>query len=243
MKYIAVIPARYASSRFPGKPLAMISGKSMIRRVYDGVNEIQGISETYVATDDERIADEVKSFGGNVIMTGECASGTDRLYSACKNLDFDIVLNIQGDEPLVNTEIVQSLMSAFDDTSVKMATLCHVIENESEISNPNIAKLIVDSNSDAIYFSRCTIPYNRDNIMDVVYRKHIGMYAYTKEMLAEFANWEQTPLEKAECLEQLRVIEHGGKIRVVETQHNSIGVDLPEHITVIEEELKRRGLS
>lgn len=241
-KIIAVIPARYASSRFPGKPLAVINGKPMIQWVYEKVKSVEEIEDVYVATDDERIYDTVEKFGGKAVMTGQCSCGSDRVYQACENIDADIILNIQGDEPMIKTEMIRDLISAFDDSTVMMATLKKEINTEEEINNPNIAKLITDVNNDAIYFSRSTIPYNRDNRDDVKYYKHIGVYGYTKEFLKKFVSLPQSAFENAEQLEQLRAIENGYKIRVIETQHQSIGVDLPEHIQQVEEEMRKEGL-
>ena len=238
LKIIAVIPSRYGSSRFPGKPLAMILGKPMIQWVYERIVNIDEISDAYVATDDERIYNTVIGFGGKAVMTGECSCGTDRVYQACKDIDCDIVLNIQGDEPMIKPEMVKDLISAFDDSEVKMATLKKEIFTESDINNPNIAKLITDANHDAIYFSRSTIPYNRDK-KEVKYYKHIGVYGYTKNFLKTFVNLPKSDLENSEQLEQLRVIENGYKIRVVETEYQSIGVDLPEHIKLVESEIKK----
>ncbi len=237
-KIISIIPSRYASSRFPGKPLAMILGKPMIQWVYERVKSVEEISDVYVATDDQRIFDTVEGFGGKAIMTGECSCGSDRVYQACENIDCDIILNIQGDEPMIKIEMIRDLISAFEDSSVYMATLKKEITEEKDINNPNIAKLITDSENNAIYFSRSTVPYNRDNIKDIKYFKHIGVYGYTKKFLKKFVSLPQSSLEKAEQLEQLRAIENGYKIRVVETQHQSIGVDLPEHIAVVETALK-----
>lgn len=239
MKIVGIIPARYQSSRFPGKPLAMILGKPMIQWVYEKVKLVEEISDVYVATDDQRIFDTVASFGGKAVMTGQCACGTDRVYQACKDIDCDVVLNIQGDEPMIKTEMIRDLISAFNDPSVYMATLKKEITEQKDIDNPNIAKLITNVNNNAIYFSRSTIPYNRDGIKDVKYYKHIGVYGYTKDFLEKFVSLPQSSFEKAEQLEQLRAIENGYSIRVIETQHQSIGVDLPEHIGVIEEELQK----
>jgi len=240
MKIICIIPARYESSRFPGKPLANILGKPMIYWVYTAISQINEINQTYVATDDERIFNAVEAFGGKAVMTGECACGTDRVYEACADMDFDVVLNIQGDEPMMSKDIVLDLISAFKCPDVYMATLKKRIDTEKEINDPNIAKLITDNNKDAIYFSRSTIPYNRDKNPDVVYFKHIGVYAYKKDFIKKFVHLPRTSLEIAEELEQLRAIENGYKIRVVETQHQSIGVDLPQHIPIVEEYMKKR---
>lgn len=241
MKIISIIPSRYQSSRFPGKPLALIYGKPMIQWVYEKVNSVESIAETYVATDDERIYSAVCAFGGKAIMTGECNCGTDRVYQACKDIDADIVLNIQGDEPMIKQEMILQLISAFDDDSVNMATLKKQIFTEADINNPNIAKILTDENNNAIYFSRSTIPYNRDGA-EVKYYKHVGVYGYKKDFLKTFVSLPQASLEKAEQLEQLRAIQNGYKIRVVETQYESIGVDLPEHIARVEEEMKKSGI-
>ena len=239
MNIICVIPARYKSSRFIGKPLALILDKPMIYWVYNAISEITEISQVYVATDDERIYQEVEKFGGNAVMTGECSCGTERVYEACKDLDFDIVLNIQGDEPMISKELVLDLMSAFQDPEVYMATLKKKIDSDKEINDPNIAKVITDHKQNALYFSRSTIPYNREQRKDITYYKHIGVYAYTKDFIGKYVQLPGTPLETAEELEQLRAIEHGYNIRVIETQHQSIGVDLPEHIPIVEQYLKK----
>lgn len=241
---IAIIPARYQSSRFPGKPLALINEKPMVQWVYERVSNVDKIKSVYVATDDQRIYDEVIKFGGNAIITGEHNCGSNRLAEAVSKIDedFNIVLNIQGDEPMIKVEMITDLISAFEDENVYMATLKKEIKEDIEINNPNIAKLITDKNGYAIYFSRCTIPFNRDKINNIKYYKHIGVYGYTKEFLNKFANLPQTSLEIAEQLEQLRAIESGYKIKVIETKYQSIGVDLPEHIKIVEEEMKKEGV-
>lgn len=241
MKIICVIPARYQSSRFPGKPLADICGKPMIWWAYNTVSRMPEISEAYVATDDKRVSDVVQSFGGKAIMTGECACGTDRVAEACKGLSFDVVLNIQGDEPMVHCEQVKRLISAFDDPSVYMATLRKKFDNEKEIKDPNIVKLVVNNSGNAIYFSRSVIPYIRDhqNSNQYAFYRHIGMYGYTRDFLYDFVSLPQGVLEKAESLEQLRAIENGYNITTVETTFQSIGVDLPEHISIVEKEIQK----
>lgn len=241
-KIIAIIPSRYASSRFPGKPLADILGKPMIQWVYEKVSSVPEISEVYVATDDERIFDTVTGFDGKAIMTGECSCGSDRVYQACEKINADIVLNIQGDEPSIKIEMIRDLISAFNDSDVQMATLKKEITADEDVNNPNMVKVITDVNDNALYFSRSAIPYNRDGIDGVKYYKHIGVYGYTKEFLKKFVNMPQSSFEKTESLEQLRAIENGYKIRVIETKYQSIGVDLPEHIALVEEELKQEGL-
>lgn len=236
-KIVAVIPARYQSSRFPGKPLAQIAGKPMIQWVYERVSRVEEISAVYAAVDDERIYKTVESFGGRAVMTGQCSCGSERVYEASRDIEADIILNIQGDEPLIKTEMIQDLISIFEDNSVQMATLKKELSNDADLENPNIAKVITDVNENAIYFSRSVIPHNRDGI-SVKYYKHIGVYGYTKEFLKIFAGLPQSALEKAEQLEQLRAIENGYAIRVKETYFESIGVDLPEHIKLVEKQME-----
>lgn len=234
---VAIIPARYASSRFPGKPLAMIHNKPMIQWVYERVNGIDFINSVYVATDDKRIFNKVEEFGGRAIMTSnEHKSGTDRIAEAIEKIEdnVDIVINIQGDEPMIKPAMIEQLVSAFEDENVNMATLKKQLHNDSDINNPNIAKVITDKNNDAIYFSRSLIPFDRDKINNIKYFKHIGVYAYTKDFLMKFSQLDKSNLEQLEQLEQLRVIENGYKIRVIETEYESIGVDMKEHIAKVE---------
>lgn len=238
-KTIAVIPARYQSSRFSGKPLSVIAGKTMIHRVYEQVKKATGIDKVIVATDDERIYDEVHRFQGIAIMTGECSCGTERVYEAVKDCPCDIVINVQGDEPLIKPEMVEELIAAFADDSVVMVTLCKEITSDADINNPNIVKVVRDKNNNALYFSRYPIPYNRDKRNDVKYFKHIGIYGYKKDFLNKYTQMKKTQLELAENLEQLRVLESGYKIKVKETIYDSIGVDTPEDIMKIERQIKR----
>lgn len=240
-KIIAVIPSRYESSRFPGKPLAMICNKPMIQHVYERVLSVKQIYDVYVATDDKRIFDCVETFGGKAIMTSQCNCGTDRVYQDSKDIDCDIVLNIQGDEPTIKTEMIEDLISAFNDDKVQFATLKKRCEISDDYFAPNTVKVITDINGDAIYFSRYAVPYNRDDRL-INYYKHIGVYGYTKKFLKKYVSLPQSSLELAESLEQLRAIENGYKIRVIETKYNSIGVDLPEHVKLVEAELKKGRL-
>jgi len=232
---VAVLPARYQSSRFPGKPLAMIAGKTMIQRVYEQVKQVDCVSRVVVATDDERIYNAVRHFYGEAVMTGNCSCGTERVYEAIKNYPCDLVINVQGDEPLIKPEMINELIEAFDDDNVTMATLCKEITETVDINNPNIVKVIRDKSDNALYFSRYPIPFNRDERSGVKYFKHIGIYGYTKDFLKEYVQMEKTSLEKAENLEQLRVLESGYKIKVKETIYDSIGVDTPEDILKITE--------
>lgn len=240
-KVIAIIPARYSSSRFPGKPLAKIKGRPMIQWVYETVSKIEKIDEIYVATDDIRIAECIEAFNGKYIITSDKHnSGSDRIAECAVKLgihDDDIILNIQGDEPMIKEEMIKELISAFDDEEVYMATLKKETSDENEVNDPNVVKVITDINNNAIYFSRSTIPNNRENIDSIKYFKHIGVYGYKKSFLIKFTELKESNLELIEKLEQLRAIENGFKIRVLETKYQTIGVDLPEHIELVEKEL------
>lgn len=239
-KIIAVIPARYQSSRFPGKPLAMILGKSMIQRVYERVRAVELFMDVIVATDDHRIRQEVERFGGHVVMTGVCNCGTERVYQAACQTDADIIINIQGDEPLIKGEMIQELAGVFADSSVVMATLKKKIENKDEVMQDNIVKVVTDIYDNALYFSRSPVPYDRDNT-GAVYYKHIGIYGYTKAFLKKYVQLPQAALESKEKLEQLRVLENGYPIKVKETIYESFGVDLPQQISQVEAELRKRN--
>lgn len=246
MKIVAIIPSRYASSRFPGKPLALILGKPMIQWVYENVRKAGILDSVYVATDDQRIQDCVESFGGEVLMTSSAHTcGTDRLAECVELLgleDEDIVFNIQGDEPLVRPEMIMDLVGTFDSPSVYMGTLKKKIELEDELNNPNVVKVITDVYDNAIYFSRYTLPYERDGIGRTHY-KHIGAYGYKTWFLKKFSKMPKTELELSESLEQLRVIENGLKIRVKETTWQTLGVDTPEQIVQVEEALVKVGIN
>lgn len=239
MKTVAIIPSRYGSSRFPGKPLAMIGTKPMIQHVYEHVSEVEELDAVYVATDDQRIYDAVTSFGGKALMTSDKHTcGTDRLAECALILgleDNDLVLNIQGDEPLIKAGMVRDLMSCFDDPAVVMGTLKKEITDEAEVSNPNVVKVVTDVNDDAVYFSRYALPFLRDASSHVRRFKHIGAYGYRKDFLLRFSSMPKSSLEIAESLEQLRVLENGYKIRVKETTFNTIGVDTPEQLKAVDQ--------
>lgn len=241
-KTVVVIPARYQSSRFPGKPLAVIAGKPMIQRVYEQVKQVNDIDEIIVATDDGRIYSAVLRFNGNAVMTGECSCGTERVYEAVKDYPCNIVINIQGDEPLIKPEMINELITVFEDDNVEMATLCKEIIEKADIDNPNIVKVVRNKDDDALYFSRCPIPFNRDKRNDIKYFKHIGIYGYKKHFLKKYIQTEKTALETAENLEQLRVLENGYKIKVKETRYDCIGVDVPEDILKIEKEIRKQEI-
>lgn len=246
MKTIAVIPSRYASTRFPGKPLALIEGYPMIQWVYSNVKRVEALDDVYVATDDQRIKDCVTGFGGKAIMTSaNHTCGTDRIAECARKLkltDDDLVLDIQGDEPLISQQMILDLYSVFEDENVYMGTLKKLIERDSELDNPNVVKVITDQKNDALYFSRYCLPYERDGVKTKHY-KHIGAYGYNTWFLLKYSSMAKTPLEKSESLEQLRVLENGYKIRVKETKYQTIGVDTPEQIHEVEKEIERRGLS
>ncbi len=232
MKVIGVIPSRYESSRFPGKPLIDLDGKSMIQRVYEGVSQSSKIDKLVVATDDQRIANEVKSFGGNVMMTSsEHVSGTERCIEIAENIeDFDILINIQGDEPMVDVTQIEQLIESFNDRSVQIATLASKNVSSDELKNLNRIKLVVDSSEQAIYFSRSVIPNDSKLGKQFSYLKHIGVYAFTKMALLRISVMEPCEIEKAESLEQLRWMFHGEKIKVVNTTIETPNIDVPEDV-------------
>lgn len=243
MKIIAFIPSRYGSSRFPGKPLAMIAGKPMIQHVCSCAANCADISEVYVATDDERIFKCVEDFGGKAIMTKENHhSGTDRITEAVETLgldDDDIIVNIQGDQPIFKPSVISDMVKPLlDDATIPMSTLKYRISNPADVANSNHVKVVTDNNDFALYFSRSTLPFYRDNPPDQVHFKHLGLYAYRKYFLVKFSRLPGSKLENAEKLEQLRAIENGYKIKVIETDSNSIEVDTPEDIKKVEDLIK-----
>jgi 3-deoxy-manno-octulosonate cytidylyltransferase (CMP-KDO synthetase) len=233
MNIIGIIPARYASTRFPGKPLIDIAGKSMIQRVYEQCMKAESLSEVIVATDDERIAEHVRGFGGKVMMTSaDHQSGTDRCAEVVLKYEglCDAVINIQGDEPFINPEQIDSLATAFNELHTQIATLIKPLKDEADIKNPNVVKVVMDKHHEAIYFSRSAIPYRRSPDATIVYNKHIGIYGYRKEVLHEITQLPMGLLEQAENLEQLRWIENGYKISLKETDQENIAIDTPEDL-------------
>jgi 3-deoxy-manno-octulosonate cytidylyltransferase (CMP-KDO synthetase) len=234
-KIVGVIPARYASSRFPGKPLIDLKGKSMIQRVYEGVSRSDMLSEVIVATDDQRIHDHVVEFGGKAVLTSPShPSGTDRCGEIARDSDADIIINIQGDEPLVDPAQLDELLKAFNDRSVNIATLAIGDVTTDDLNNPNRIKLVVNDQSNAIYFSRSAVPnsQNADKVAtdNYPFLRHIGLYAYRRETLLELVDLEPTKLEKVESLEQLRWMYYGYDIRVVETSIETPNIDVPEDV-------------
>ncbi len=237
MRILGVIPARYASTRFPAKPLVDIAGKSMIQRVYEQVKKASGISAVVVATDNTIIFDHVKNFGGDVCMTKEShVSGTDRCFEALsiqKDI-YDYVINIQGDEPFIQPSQIELLASRLDGKT-EIATLIKAIDNATQLFNPNLVKVVISKLNEALYFSRATIPHLR-NIPEAewltkhTFYKHIGMYAYRADILQQLTILPVSSLEKAESLEQLRWLENGFKIMVAETTEETVGIDTPEDL-------------
>ena len=236
MTFTAIIPARYASTRFPGKPLAVLGGKTVIQRVYEQVSSV--LSEVYVATDDQRIYDCVEGFGGKAVMTREDhKSGTDRIEEAVEKIgtDADVIINVQGDEPFIQPSQVETLMHLFDAPETQIGTLGKLFESMEAVENPNSPKIVTDNRGFALYFSRSVIPYIRgkernDWFGQYPFLKHLGIYAYRREVLAEVTRLPQSSLEKAESLEQLRWLQNGYRIRVGLTDVETIGIDTPEDL-------------
>lgn len=245
MKFIAVIPARYSSSRFPGKPLAVLAGKPVIHRVYEQVTKV--LSEAWVATDDERIYNTVSDFGGKAVMTRQDhKSGTDRIEEAVEKIktDADVIVNIQGDEPFIQPSQIETVCKQFDNPSTQIATIGKPFTSMEAVENPNSPKIVTDVNGFALYFSRSVIPYVRgveekEWLSHFPFLKHLGIYAYRREVLREITRLPQSPLEKAESLEQLRWLQYGYRIRVGITNVETVGIDTPDDLRRAEEFLKK----
>ena len=242
---IAVIPARYASSRFPGKPLAPIAGKAMIQHVWERVKQARAISRIVVATDDARIRDAVTAFGGEAMMTrGEHRSGTDRVAEVAMHLsggDGDIFINVQGDEPLIDPAALDALVAEMAaDKEIWLGTLCSVIARPEEIMDPNVVKVVRDFDGDALYFSRAPVPWVRDRHPEIEVRhlKHIGVYAYRREALLEYPALPPGELERIEQLEQLRWLENGFHMRAVECEYDPVSVDVPGDVAKVEARIR-----
>lgn len=232
-KVIAVIPARYNSTRFPGKMMEILGNRTIITTTYQNVLETGLFDEVFVATDSELIFDEISKNGGKAVMTGEHETGSDRIAEAVQNIDCDIVINVQGDEPFLKKEPLKQLIDVFykdEKKEISLASLKIQLKESDEIRNPNNVKVITDNNGFALYFSRSVIPFQRELSYDVTYYKHIGVYAFRKEALLKFSSLEMTPLEISEKLEQLRYLENGMKIKMVETDFVGIGIDTPEDL-------------
>ena len=232
MKSIGIIPVRWASTRFEGKALAMLAGKPLIQHVWERARQSQSLSEVAIACDDDRIAVAAEQFGARVVMTAkEHASGTDRLTEAIETLDGDIIVNIQGDEPLIEPAVIDALVKAvIEDPACSMGTAIKMITAKKELKDPNVVKVVVDGGMNALYFSRSLIPFNRDNDEEAVYYKHLGIYAYRRDFLISYKSLPKSNLEKTEKLEQLRALEFGYKIKTIVTEVETIGVDTPEDL-------------
>ncbi len=235
MKIVGIIPARYGSSRFPGKPLIDLKGKSMIQRVYENAKQSIYLNQVIVATDDQRIYDHVKAFGGEVFMTeSNHPSGTDRCGEIARKIYADVIVNIQGDEPLLNAAQIDALLPAFEDPSVQIATVATPTITEEDINNPNRIKVVVDHNANAIYFSRSPIPNtfhaNEEGKTNYPFLKHIGLYAFRKPTLTHIVTLPRTLLEQTESLEQLRWMYYGYQIRVINTTIETPNIDTPEDV-------------
>ncbi len=258
LRAIVIIPARFESSRFPGKPVAPLRGKTLIEWVWSGAKSAKLAGRVVVATDDERIREAVAAFGGEVVMTpADCPSGTDRIARVAAESDADVVVNLQGDEPLVTGSSIDSLIACFDDPSVEAATLRERFDAAGDLFDPNQVKVVVSPSGDALYFSRSPIPYHRGKghlTFDFRpalfarpapvdgYWKHVGVYAYRKDVLLQFARTAPTPLETAESLEQLRLLETGRRIRVLDSDFRSVGVDTPQDLRRAAQALDEREM-
>lgn len=244
MKVTAVIPARYASTRFPGKPLVEILGKPMVEHVYRRTSAAQTVDRVIVATDDQRIFDAVKGFGGEVMMTrNDHPSGTDRLAEVAAAIETDLVVNVQGDEPLIAAQMIdEAVRPLLEDADLQMGTLCSRIDALDDYLSPNVVKVVRDRNGRALYFSRAPIPHPRDipaaelagRLGELDAYRHIGLYVYRRAFLLQYPQLPQTPLEKLESLEQLRAMEHGVALHVATTAHACHGVDTPEDLRRVE---------
>jgi len=242
MDVIGVIPARYSSTRFEGKVLADILGKPMIQHVWERARQCLLLDDLIIACDDERVAEAAKSFDAKVVLTAKGhASGTDRIIEVINPLDVKIVINIQGDEPLIHPTMIDDVARALlADNSVTMATVIKKIDDQAVANDPNVVKVVADKNNFALYFSRAAIPYCREGseAKKPLYYKHIGLYGYTKDFLFTYRNLAVSSLEKTECLEQLRVLEEGFRIKVIETKFDTVGVDTPSDLEKVKIRLK-----
>lgn len=240
---VAVIPARYASTRFPGKPLALIDGKPMIQRACESTMRCPDIDEVIVASDDQRIIDAVHAFGGKAVMTSpDHKTGTDRIAEAIKNISADLIVNVQGDEPMMPHQVLSQLIDNMRRTGAEMGTAAvpFAVSGRSP-EDHNAVKVVCDNRGFALYFSRSLIPFMRAGGQKAEPLLHWGLYAYTREFLQQFVAWPQGPLENCEMLEQLRALENGARIWVLKTNYRSVGVDVPEDIQVVEEMLKNES--
>ena len=243
MKIIAVIPARYEASRFPGKLMQILGNKTVIATTYGNVVETGLFDEVFVATDSEIIFKEIQNIGGKAMMTGNHETGSDRIAEAIENIECDIVINVQGDEPFLKLEPLQQLIEVFkndEKEEISLASLKIKLTEKEEIENPNNVKVITDRNGFALYFSRSVIPFPRETSVTAEYFKHIGVYAFRKNALLNFAKLEMTPLEISEKIECIRYLEYGMKIKMIETDFVGVGIDVPEDLEKARQILKNK---
>jgi 3-deoxy-manno-octulosonate cytidylyltransferase (CMP-KDO synthetase) len=240
VKRVIVIPARYASTRLPGKPLLDVAGKPLIEWVWEAARASKLADGVLIATDDERIAKRCVAFGAEVAMTGECASGTDRVCKAVGGREADFVINLQGDEPEIRGDMIDALFSALEDGGTDMATLCSVIDDPEEYASPDVVKCVLDEKGFALYFSRSPVPYGQQGKTATLY-KHIGIYGFTRPFLETFVRLPKGRLEEAESLEQLRALEAGYRIRVIVTEYDGTGVDTQADLDTAAARLGRRA--
>jgi 3-deoxy-manno-octulosonate cytidylyltransferase (CMP-KDO synthetase) len=245
MKVMGVIPARYSSTRFEAKVLADILGKPMIQWVWEKAKQVKVLDDLIIACDDERVAEVARGFGATVAMTAKGhVSGTDRIAEVVNPLEVDVVVNIQGDEPLVHPTMIDSVARAIlADSSIAVATIIRKIEKPEDINDPHVVKVVKDKMDFALYFSRAPIPFHARNsdITAPVYYKHIGLYGYSKDFLFTYKNMASSSLERTEKLEQLRILEDGYKIKLIETKYDTIGVDTPDDLEKVKEYLKKEN--
>ncbi len=231
MKKIAVIPARFAATRFPGKLMQRIGDKTIIRMVYENVQAMGLFDDVLVVTDNDQIVEEIKAIGGTVKKSSqEHPSGSDRIAEAIMDMDVDVVVNVQGDEPFVDISPLEKLLTAISEPDVVVASVMQKLGMDEDINNPNFVKVVCDKNNNALYFSRSPIPYKRNLQSSLPIYKHVGVYAFKKNTLLEFTKWPMGVLEQTEMLEQLRYLENGVSIKMVETTTSSIGIDTPEDL-------------
>jgi len=238
MKKIALIPARYAATRFPYKLMQPLGDKTVILQTYTNTKATGLFDEVIVVTDHELIFNEITSHGGKAMMsTGNHESGTDRIAEAIREMDVEVILNVQGDEPFVNKETLQKLLEAFEDPKIEVASVMKVFADQTLVENPNYVKVVVDKNNHSLLFSRSVIPYHREQTIAPVYYEHIGVYAFRKKVLMQFTQWEMTPLEQIEKIECLRFLENGILLKMILTEHAGVKIDVPEDLAKAQEYL------
>lgn len=228
---MALIPARYAATRFPAKLMQLLGNKPVIRHTYENTRDTLLFDEVMVVTDHKVIFDEIIQNGGYAVMSeGEFESGSDRIADAVQDIDVDVIINVQGDEPFLNKSALQKLLNSFEDDETQVASLMCPLIKEADILNPAYVKVVVDKNNNALYFSRSPIPFKRNKESGLSFLKHIGIYGYRKNILMEFTKWDKTPLENAEMLEQLRYLENGVAIKMIETAEAPLSIDTPDDL-------------